>query len=80
MFHSEAGLIGAMLGCVVGAIQYLLFVGLIEKALRATEKVGSPEEHDLFEHKLSVMRRLILGLDIAVFAAAGYVIGASLFG
>jgi len=33
------------------------------------------DERETFEQKISVMRRLILGLDILVFAAIGYWIG-----
>ena len=36
------------------------------------------EQRQAFEDKLSVMRRLILGADIAILAAAGYWLGAAL--
>jgi hypothetical protein len=80
MDYSLGGLIGAMLGCLVGAVQYFLFIGLIEQRLRASENAdpqGDPEE---FERKLSLMRRLILAIDIAFLSAGGYFLGKTWFG
>jgi hypothetical protein len=75
-----AGLIGAMLGCVVGAAQFVLFVGLIERRLRASEAANPQSDRDEFERKLSVMRRSILAVDIAAFSAGGYLLGKTLAG
>jgi hypothetical protein len=78
MDYSQAGLIGAMLGCVVGATQYVLFVGFIERRLRASEQANPQGDREEFERKLSVMRRTILAVDIAAFAAAGYFLAKTL--
>jgi hypothetical protein len=80
MTLSLAGLIGAMLGCVIGVIQYLWFIGFIVRTLRAGEKSKPPAEREEFERKLSVMRRAILAVDVAGFAAAGYFVGKFLAG
>jgi hypothetical protein len=80
MDYSPAGLIGAMLGCVVGATQFVLFVGLIEHRLRASEAANPQSDREEFERKLSVMRRTILALDIAAFSAGGYLLGKTLAG
>ena len=80
MDYSQAGLIGAMLGCVVGATQYVLFIGLIERQLRASERANPHSGREAFEHKLSVMRRTILAADMAAFSAGGYFLGKTLAG
>ena len=80
MDYSPAGLIGAMLGCVVGATQFVLFVALIERRLRASEAANPQGDRETFERKLSLMRRTILALDIAAFSAGGYFLGKTLAG
>jgi hypothetical protein len=72
---SLAGLIGAIVGTVIAAINYAVIVGFVEKSLRAHDDSKTPEERDTFESKLALMRRIILGLDILVFAGAGYWFG-----
>ena len=70
-----AGLIGAMIGTVLGAINYAVLVGFVVGRLRVLDTSQTAEERAAFEEKISVMRRLILGLDIVVFAGIGYWIG-----
>jgi hypothetical protein len=70
---SFAGLIGAMLGTVVAAINYHLFIGVLERAVQArTQSLPEDERDDL---SLSVVRRIVLTLDLLVFAALGYWLG-----
>ena len=69
------GLIGAMIGTVLGAVSYAATVGLVVGRLRALDTAQTVDEREAFEQKISVMRRLILGLDIVVFAAIAYWIG-----
>jgi hypothetical protein len=70
-----AGLIGAMIGTVLGAINYAVVVGFVVGRLRALDKSQTADERAAFEAKVSVLRRLILGLDILVFACIGYWFG-----
>ena len=70
---SFAGLIGAMLGTVVAAINYHLFIGVLEQAVQArTQSLPEDERGDL---SLSVVRRVELTLDLLVFAVLGYWLG-----
>ena len=80
MDYSQAGLIGAMLGCVIGAAQYVLFIGLIERRLQASKQANPQSDREEFERKLSVMRRIILAADMAAFSAGGYFLGKILAG
>jgi hypothetical protein len=73
---SFAGLVGAMLGTAVAAIFYHLFIGNLERAVQArAQSLPEDERGDL---SLSVVRRVVLTLDLLVFAALGYWLG-SLF-
>jgi hypothetical protein len=74
---SFAGLIGAMLGTVVAAITYHLFIGNLERAVQA--RAQSLPEDERGDFNLSVVRRVVLTLDLSVFAALGYWLG-SMFG
>ena len=77
---SLAGWIGAFVGAVLGVINYAVVVSFVEKRLRALDKSQTPEERAEFERKVSLMRRLILGIEITAFAAIGYWFGRTIGG
>ena len=70
---SFAGLIGAMLGTVVAAVIYHLFIGNLERVVQA--RTQSLPEDERGDFSLSVVRRVVLTLDLLVFAALGYWLG-----
>jgi hypothetical protein len=72
---SLAGLLGAMVGTVVAAVNYGLVIGFVQNSLRAHDRSQTPEERAAFEGKLAVMRRTVLALDILVFGGIGYWLG-----
>jgi hypothetical protein len=72
---SPSGLLGAMLGTIVGVLNYLVFLRVVVPRLRALDKSQSREEREEFERKISLMRRIILGADVVLFAAVGYYAG-----
>jgi hypothetical protein len=78
--YSLPGLLGACVGIVLGVINYGVVVGFVEKRLRALDKSQPGEERETFEHKLSIMRRTILAVDILAFGAVGYWFGATVGG
>lgn len=77
---SLAGLIGAIAGTMVAAVNYHLFIGVLERAMREREPTQTAEERDTMEAKLSLMRRIVLTADLFVFAAVGYWIGQTVWG
>jgi len=77
---SLAGLIGAMLGALMGAINSIVIVAYVVGQLRAKDASQTPAEREAFEVKLAVIRRLILGVDIAVCAGIGYWFGMTVGG
>jgi hypothetical protein len=75
---SLAGLLGAIAGTVLAAVNYYVIIGVLEKAMREGAKTA--EERDGIETKLSLVRRLILVVDLFVFAGIGYWLGHTLWG
>ena len=77
---SLAGLIGAIAGTVVAGVNYHLFIGVLERAMRERDQAQTAAERDATEAKLSVVRRIVLTVDLFAFAVAGYLIGTSVWG
>lgn len=72
---SLAGLIGAIVGTIVAGVNYHLFIGVLERAMREREPTQTAEERETMDAKLSLMRRFVLTADLLVFAGIGYWIG-----
>ena len=70
--------IGALIGTIIAVIIYVPGIRYFERQQRAQSGPMALEQRQAFEDKLSVMRRLILGADIAILAVAGYWLGAAL--
>ncbi|MFL5085203.1 MAG: hypothetical protein ACJ8FP_10345 [Xanthobacteraceae bacterium] len=80
MEYSLPGFIGALVGVVIGVINYGVVISVAEGRLRKLDRSQTSEEREAFERKLSLMRRLVLGIDIAAFAALGYWFGRTVGG
>ena len=78
MDYSLPAWIGALIGTIIAVIIYVPGIRVFERQQRAQSGPMTLEQRQAFEDKLSVMRRLILGADIAILAAAGYWLGAAL--
>jgi len=72
---SLAGLLGAMVGTIVAAINYFAVIGFVQKSLRSHDRSQTPEERATFESKLALMRRIVLAFDILLFGGLGYWLG-----
>jgi hypothetical protein len=77
---SLGGFLGAIAGTALGAINYVITVPLIEQRLRALDKSDTAQEREAFESKISLMRRLILGIEVFVLGGLGYWLGAQYLG
>ena len=77
---SPAGFIGAVIGTVVGVVNYAVVVGVVQTRLRKLDRSETSAEREEFEKKLSLMRRMVLAIDIVVFAALGYWFGRTVGG
>ena len=80
MLISLGGFLGAIAGTILGVANFVMVVGFVEQRLRALDKSETAAERQEFEGKISVMRRLILGIDIFVFGGLGYWLGTMVLG
>jgi len=78
--YSLPGFIGALVGVIIGVINYVAVISMVQGRLRKLDRSQSSEEREEFERKLSLMRRLVLGIDIVAFAAVGYWFGRTVGG
>jgi hypothetical protein len=77
---SLGGFLGAIAGTALGAINYALLVPRIEERLRALDKSETAAERDALETKISLMRRLILGIEVLTLGGLGYWLGMTYLG
>ena len=72
---SPAGVTGALLGLVMGWVDYKIAGGIIERKLRETN--GTPATSDAADGapRLRWSRRLLLIATVGVFPIMGYVFG-----
>jgi hypothetical protein len=72
--------LGGLAGTIVAVAIYIPAIRVVERHLRAQSGPQTLEQRAAFEDRLSVTRRLILGLDIAILAVVGYWIGNAIGG
>jgi hypothetical protein len=75
MNYSLPAWLGGLAGTIVAVVIYVPAIRIIERRLRAQRGPQTLEERAAFEARLSVTRRLILAIAIAVLATLGYWIG-----
>jgi hypothetical protein len=75
MDYSLPAWLGALAGTIVAVVLYVPGIRIVEQRLRAQSGPKTLEQRAAFEDKLSVTRRVILGLGIAILAVVGYWIG-----
>jgi hypothetical protein len=80
MDYSLPAWIGGLVGTMVAVAIYIPGTRFVERRLRAQSGPQTLEQRRAFEDRLSVIRRMILGADIAILAIAGYWIGNMLGG
>jgi pheromone shutdown protein TraB len=78
--YSLPGFIGAFVGVVIGVINYGVVIAFVEARLRKLDRSQTREERDEFERKISLMRRIVLTIDIVAFSAVGYWFGRTVGG
>jgi hypothetical protein len=71
--------LGGLNGTVLAVVIYIPAIRAFEARLRAGSGPQTLEQRTAFEEKLSIARRVILGIDIAVLATVGYMIGNAMF-
>jgi hypothetical protein len=77
---SSAGLIGAVLGLILGWVDYKVVGRLIEGRLRATDRSATPAEKADYERRIEWFRRLWFVATVCAFPVVGYLIGRAIGG
>jgi hypothetical protein len=67
--------LGGLAGTIVAVAAYLPAIRIVERRLRAQRGPQTLDQRAAFEDRLSVVRRVVLGIDIAILATLGYWIG-----
>jgi hypothetical protein len=75
MEYSLPAWLGALAGTIVAVAIYVPAIRAIDRQWRAQSGAITADKRAEFEDRLSVMRRLILAVDIAICAVLGYWIG-----
>ena len=80
MDYSLPAWLGGLAGTIVAVAVYVPGIRIVERRLRAQSGPLTLEQRAAFEGRLSVTRRLILAVAIAVLATVGYWIGRAVGG
>jgi hypothetical protein len=80
MDYSLPAWLGGLVGTIVAVAIYVPGIRFVERHLRAQSGPQTLDQRRAFEDRLSVIRRMILGANIAILAIAGYWIGNMLGG
>jgi hypothetical protein len=72
---SLPGLVGAIAGTAVAGVNYHLFIGVLDRAMRERAQTQTAEERDNMDSRMSLLRRIVLTVDLFAFAAVGYWLG-----
>lgn len=76
----SAGLIGALIGLVLGIVEYRIVSAVVIGALRRTERSTTQAERDDYERRIRLLKAALVVLMIGGTPVLGYVIGRTLFG
>ncbi len=77
---SWAGVIGALLGLILGWVDYKVVGGFVERKLRDTDRSTTAAEKADYERRIAWFRRLFLLSTLGVFPIVGYFLGRAIIG
>jgi hypothetical protein len=77
---SPAGLIGAVLGLIIGWVDYKIVAGVVERKLRSLDKSSTAAEKADFERRIVWLHRLLGVATIGFFPIVGYLMGRTIGG
>jgi uncharacterized membrane protein YccC len=79
MEYSLPAWLGGLIGTVIAVAIYIPGIRVIEKRLREQNGPQTLEQRRVFDEKMSIARRVILGIAVALLATIGYMIGNKIF-
>jgi hypothetical protein len=75
-----AGPLGALIGFLVGLVEYRLISGIVVAALRRTNRSETQAEHEDYEKRIRILRIVLAVMTVGAMPILGYWIGRALFG
>jgi hypothetical protein len=78
MEYSLPAWLGALVGAVLAVALYVPAIRIVDRHLRAQGAPTAAEQREDFESRIALVRRSILGIDIAILATLGYWAGKAL--
>jgi hypothetical protein len=72
---SSAGLVGAVLGAIIGWIDYKVVGGFVERKLRETDRSQNAAEKADYERRIGIFRKLLFLSTLGMFPIVGYFVG-----
>ena len=76
---SHPELIGALIGFVLGYIDYKIVIGVVQMRLKRVHADDMSPDLTQFERKLKVLRVVIVVMTLGAFPVIGYLVGLLLF-
>ena len=77
---SPAGVTGALLGLIVGWVDYKVVGGFVERKLRDTDRSQTVAEKADYERRIQWFRRFFLISTVGVFPIVGYFLARMIIG
>ena len=75
MEYSLPAWLGALVGAVIAVVLYVPAIRIVDRHLRAQGAPAAAEQREDFESRIALVRRSLLGIDIAILATLGYWVG-----
>lgn len=80
MEYSLPAWLGALVGALIAVVLYVPAIRIVDRHLRAQGAPAAAEQREDFESRIALVRRSLLGIDIALLATLGYWVGKALGG
>ena len=80
MEYSLPAWLGALVGAAIAVVLYVPAIRIVDRHLRAQGAPAAAEQREDYESRIALVRRSILGVDVAILATLGYWIGNALGG
>ena len=77
---SPAGVVGALVGLMVGWLDYKVVGGWVERKLRETDRSQTATEKADYERRIGLFRRWFLLSTLGAFPIVGYLLGRAIAG
>jgi uncharacterized membrane protein YccC len=79
MEYSLPAWLGGLIGTVIAVAIYIPAIRVIEARLREQNGPQTLEQRAAFDEKMSIARRVILGITVVLLATIGYMVGNKIF-